>query len=91
MTELSLEATSLDARDVMLARIAALVASDAPPISYARNLGAAGELDIDPTRSAAVFAAIDRSSAQPASTTAMVNIAEGAGVRRARRARRRRR
>jgi alkylhydroperoxidase/carboxymuconolactone decarboxylase family protein YurZ len=58
MTALSLEATSLDARDVMLVRIAALIASDAPPISYALNLGAAGELDVDPDEIRGVFAAV---------------------------------
>src|SRR5437763_13721584 len=58
MTALSLEATTLDERSIMLTRLAALVASDAPPISYALNLGAAGELDIDPDDIRGVFAAI---------------------------------
>jgi 4-carboxymuconolactone decarboxylase len=58
MTALSLEASSLDEQGVMLARIAALVASDAPPISYALNIGAAGELDVDPEQIRGVFAAI---------------------------------
>ena len=31
----------------MLVRIAALVAVDAPPVSYLLNLGAAAELDVD--------------------------------------------
>jgi len=56
MTALSLEATDLDAHDVMLARIAALVASDAPPISYALNLGAAGDISAEEVRG--IFAAI---------------------------------
>jgi 4-carboxymuconolactone decarboxylase len=58
MTALSLEASSHDEQGVMLARIAALVASDAPPISYALNIGAAGELDVDPEQIRGVFAAI---------------------------------
>jgi hypothetical protein len=58
MTALSLEATTLDDRAIMLTRIAALVASDAPPISYALNLGAAGDLDIDPQEIRGVFAAV---------------------------------
>jgi|SRR5436190_4782648 len=58
MTALSLEATSLDAESVVLARIAALVASDAPPISYKLNLGIASDLEIDPERVRGVFAAI---------------------------------
>ena len=47
MTELSFEATTLDDKQVMLARIAALVATDAPPISYVLNLKLAGEVDVD--------------------------------------------
>jgi len=58
MTALSLEATSLDEHDVMLARIAALVAGDAPPISYALNLGAAGKVDISAEEIRDIFAAI---------------------------------
>jgi hypothetical protein len=42
----------------MLARIAALVAVDAPPVSYALNLEAAGELEIDPERVQGVLAAV---------------------------------
>ena len=46
MTASSLESTSLDPRSLMLVRIAALVAVDAPPASYMLNLGAAGELGV---------------------------------------------
>jgi 4-carboxymuconolactone decarboxylase len=58
MTALSLEASQLDERGVMLVRIAALVASDAPPVSYALNLGAAGDLGISADEIRGVFAAI---------------------------------
>ena len=58
MTAESLEASSLDAETLMLVRIAALAAVDAPPVSYLLNLGAAGELDIDPERVRGVLAAI---------------------------------
>ncbi len=44
MTADSIDATSLDAETLMLVRIAALVAVDAPPASYLMNLGAAGEI-----------------------------------------------
>jgi alkylhydroperoxidase/carboxymuconolactone decarboxylase family protein YurZ len=47
MTAESLEASSLEPKTLMLVRIAALVAVDAPPASYLMNLGAASELDID--------------------------------------------
>ena len=46
MTASSLESANLDPRSLMLVRIAALVAVDAPAASYALNLGAAGELGV---------------------------------------------
>jgi 4-carboxymuconolactone decarboxylase len=58
MTAVSLEATTLDKHDVMLARIAALVASDAPPISYVLNLGSAGDMGVDAEEIRGVFTAI---------------------------------
>lgn len=58
MTADSLEASSLDPETLMLVRIAALVAVDAPPISYAFNLEAAGDLEIDPDQVRGVLAAI---------------------------------
>jgi alkylhydroperoxidase/carboxymuconolactone decarboxylase family protein YurZ len=47
MTAASIAASSLDPDTLMLVRIAALVAVDAPPVSYLMNLGAAGEVGID--------------------------------------------
>jgi alkylhydroperoxidase/carboxymuconolactone decarboxylase family protein YurZ len=41
MTAASMEASGLDAQSLMLVRIAALVAVDAPPASYLLNLAAA--------------------------------------------------
>jgi hypothetical protein len=58
MTADSLEATSLDAEEAMLVRIAALVAVDAPPASYLLNLGAASEIGIDADQVRGVLAAI---------------------------------
>jgi 4-carboxymuconolactone decarboxylase len=58
MTADSIETSTLDPETVMLVRIAALVAVDAPPISYALNLGAAGELEIDPEQIRGVLAAV---------------------------------
>lgn len=46
MTASSVESTNLDPRSLMLVRIAALVAVDAPAASYMLNLGAAGELGV---------------------------------------------
>src|SRR4051794_41198747 len=58
MTALSLETSTLDTQGIMLARIAALVATDAPPISYALNLGVAGQAGGDAEQIRGVFAAI---------------------------------
>ena len=58
MTEASFEATTLDDKQVMLARIAALVATDAPPISYMLNLKLAGEFDVDGEEVTGLLAAI---------------------------------
>jgi 4-carboxymuconolactone decarboxylase len=58
MTADSLQASSLDPETLMLARIAALAAVDAPSISYLMNLEAANELDIDAEQVRGVLAAI---------------------------------
>jgi len=58
MTADSVEASSLDAETLMLVRIAALVAVDAPPASYLFNLGAASELGLDAEQVRGVLAAI---------------------------------
>jgi len=58
MTAASLEASSLDAETLMLVRIAALAAVDAPPVSYLLNLGAAGEVGVDAEQVRGVLAAI---------------------------------
>ena len=46
MTAASLENSSLEPRELMLARIAALAASDAPPLSYLVNAGTAVDAGI---------------------------------------------
>jgi alkylhydroperoxidase/carboxymuconolactone decarboxylase family protein YurZ len=75
MTALSLEATTLDARSVMIARLAALVAIGAPPISYVLNLSVAGEADVTAEDVRGVFAAV-----APVVGTAKVAQAAGAVV-----------
>ena len=47
MTADSLEATSLDAPSIAMVRLAALVASDAPSVSYGLNLAVAGDVGLD--------------------------------------------
>ena len=58
MTADSIEASGLDPETLMLVRIAALAAVDAPPVSYVLNLGAAGAAGIDPEQVRGVLAAI---------------------------------
>ena len=54
----AIEASSLDVEALMLTRIAALVAVDAPPASYLLNLGAASEIGIDAKQIRGVLTAI---------------------------------
>ena len=58
MTAESIEASSLDVETLMLVRVAALVAVDAPAASYLLNLGVASELDIDAEQVRGVLAAV---------------------------------
>ena len=58
MTASSLDATNLDEQTLMLVRIAALVAVDAPPVSYAMNLEAAGAVGVNAEQVRGVLAAI---------------------------------
>jgi alkylhydroperoxidase/carboxymuconolactone decarboxylase family protein YurZ len=51
-------ATVLDSQTLMLIRIAALVAVDAPPASYMLNLQAAGEAGVDADQVQDVLAAV---------------------------------
>ena len=58
MTADSLEASSLDTETLVLVRIAALAAVDAPPVSYLLNLEAAGAAGADAEQVRGVLAAI---------------------------------
>jgi alkylhydroperoxidase/carboxymuconolactone decarboxylase family protein YurZ len=58
MTGASLERSSLDPRTLMLVRIAALVAVDAPPLSYLSNLGIAGDLGVTSEQVEGVLTAV---------------------------------
>ena len=58
MTAESVVVSSLDPQSLMVARIAALVATDAPAISYVLNLEAAVEAGIDATQVRGVLTAI---------------------------------
>ena len=58
MTADSVEASDLDAETLVLVRIAALAAVDAPSISYLLNLGVASEVGVDAEQVRGVLAAI---------------------------------
>lgn len=47
MTTASIERSDLDPKTLMLVRLAALVAVDAPPISYLTNLAMGGEVGVE--------------------------------------------
>ena len=53
-----IEASTLDAQSLMLVRMAALVAVDAPPVSYMLNLEMAGDVDVDADQIEGMLAAI---------------------------------
>ena len=76
----SIEVSSLDPEKLMLVRIAALVAMDAPPASYLLNLGAADELDIDPEDVRGVLAAVAPIVGTPRVVAATGNIAAALGI-----------
>jgi 4-carboxymuconolactone decarboxylase len=75
MTAASLDASSLDAHSLMLVRIAALAAVDAPPASYVLNLGPAADAGVDADEVRGVLTAI-----APIVGTARVASATGAIV-----------
>ena len=75
MTADSIEASSLGGDELMLVRLAALVASDAPPASYLLNLGAAADTGLDLEDVQGVLAAV-----APIVGTARVVKATGAIV-----------
>jgi hypothetical protein len=58
MTQDSIEASDLDDETLMLVRLAALIAVDAPPASYLLNMGAAGESGVDAEQVQSLLAAV---------------------------------
>jgi 4-carboxymuconolactone decarboxylase len=80
MTADSMAASTLDAETFMLVRIAALVAVDAPSVSYLMNLAVAGELDIDSNRIRGVLAAVAPIVGTPRVAAATGKIVEALAV-----------
>jgi hypothetical protein len=80
MTEDSMSASSLDDETFMLVRLAALVAVDAPSVSYLLNLAVAGELNIDADRIRGVLAAVAPIVGTPRVAAATGKIVEALAV-----------
>jgi alkylhydroperoxidase/carboxymuconolactone decarboxylase family protein YurZ len=80
MTLDSVEATNLDGETLMLVRIAALVAVDAPPASYMMNLKAAKDLGVDEQSVRDVFAAIAPIVGTPRTVAALGNVVKALGL-----------
>lgn len=76
MNAQSLTVSTLDPESMMLVRIAALVAVDAPPASYLMNLRAAGDMGVSADQVQGVLAAV-----APIVGTARVASAAGKMVR----------
>ena len=79
MTAASLERTTLDPQTLMLVRLAALVAVDAPPLSYLLNLQAAGAAGVTAEQAQGVLAAIAPVVGGPRVVAAAGNIARALG------------
>jgi hypothetical protein len=80
MTAASLEASSLDAESLMLVRIAALVAMDAPPASYLLNLTVAGDAGVDGEQVRGVLAAIAPIVGTARVASAVGNVVKALGL-----------
>jgi 4-carboxymuconolactone decarboxylase len=74
MTTDSIEVSGLDPATLMLVRLAALVAVDAPPASYLLNLGMAAELGLDVDQVRGVLAAVAPIVGTPRVAAATGNI-----------------
>jgi len=80
MTADSVEASSLDPETLMLVRIAALAAVDAPAFSYLLNLAAASEAGVDAEHVRGVLTAIAPIVGTPRVVAAAGRIAEALDV-----------
>ena len=80
MTLESIEVSSLDPSELMLVRVAALVAVDAPAVSYATNLEAIASVGIDVDRVRGVLAAVAPIAGTACVASAIGKIAEALDV-----------
>ena len=73
----AIEASSLEPETLALVRIAALVAVDAAPVSYALNLALAGELEVEPEQIQGVLTAVAPIVGTARVVSALGNIVKG--------------
>jgi hypothetical protein len=79
ITAASIENCTLAPRELMLARIAALVAVDAPPASYLLNAGTAADVGITLADVEGILTAVAPIVGTPRVTAAVGNIARALG------------
>ena len=79
ITAVSIANSTLENRDLMLARIAALAAVDAPAISYLMNVGAAADSDITVDDVQGILIAIAPIIGTARTVSAAVKITEALG------------
>lgn len=80
MTMDSIERADIDSQTLMLARLAALVAVQAPPASYIANLAVAEEVGLTIEQIQAVLIAVTPIVGTPHVVAAVGNIARGLGM-----------
>ena len=80
MTAASVEVSNLEPKELMLVRIAALAAVDAPPISYATNIEAAASVGIDADTVTGILAAIAPIVGAPRVASATGKLVEGLAI-----------
>jgi hypothetical protein len=80
MTVDSIEASTLDPETLMLVRIAALIAVDAPPASYLANLAVASDVDMDIEQLRGVLTAVAPIVGTPRVVAATGNIVRALGA-----------
>ena len=80
MTAASVSRTSLSDRELMLVRLGALAAVDAPVASYFLNLGVAAEAGLDAEDAIGVLVAVAPIIGAPRAVSAAGTIAEALGL-----------
>jgi alkylhydroperoxidase/carboxymuconolactone decarboxylase family protein YurZ len=80
MTTESMEASGLDEATLMLVRIAALIAVDAPAASYLLNVGVAGEAGVSTEQVEGVLAAVAPIVGTARVASAVTHMAQALGM-----------